>query len=247
MFTGIVEGRGTVESIGRAEPPVAGRDDEAEATVIRLVVKTALDVAALPIGASIAVDGVCLTVIERSPGRFAADLGPETLMLTTLGALEPGRSVHLERPLRLGDPLGGHLVAGHVDTIGTVVAHDKKGRALDLEIAVPAPLARALAPKGSIAVDGVSLTINTIADLGEGGGAIFSVTLIPHTLASTHLGDRPVGSLVNIEADLIAKHIERLVGAHLGQGGVAVGDRSSAMTPARPLSIETLRRYGFVR
>jgi len=247
MFTGIVEGRGTVESIGRAEPAAAGQEADAEATVVRLVVKTALDVAGLPIGASIAVDGVCLTIVERGPGRFAAELGPETLMLTTLGALEPGSGVHLERPLRLGDPLGGHLVAGHVDTVGTVAAHHKKGRALDLEISVPGPVARVLAPKGSIAVDGVSLTINTLADLGEGGGAIFSVTLIPHTLAATHLGDRGVGSLVNIEADLIAKHIERLVGAHLSLGGVVNGDRSSAMTPARPLSIETLRRYGFVR
>lgn len=250
MFTGIVEGRGTVESIGRAEPARAGhagQADEAESTVVRLVVKTALDIASLPIGASIAVDGVCLTIVDRALGRFAADLGPETLMMTTLGGLEPGRGVHLERPLRLGDPLGGHLVAGHVDAIGTVAAHDKRGRALDLEISVAGSVARVLVPKGSIAVDGVSLTINAIADLGEGGGAVFSVTLIPHTLASTHLGQKDVGGLVNVEVDLIAKHIERLVAAHLNLGGAPGGDRSSAMTPARPLSIETLRRYGFVR
>jgi riboflavin synthase len=245
MFTGIVEGRGTVESIGRTEPTSAAADDEA--TVVRLVVQTALDVAALPIGASIAVDGVCLTVIERGPGRFAAELGPETLMLTTLGGLEPGRKVHLERPLRLGDPLGGHLVAGHVDAVGTVAARNKRGRALDLEISVPAPVARVLAPKGSVAIDGVSLTVNTLADLGEGAGAIFSVTLIPHTLTATHLGERGVGALVNIEADLIAKHIERLVAAQIGLAGLTGGDRPAAMTPARPLSIETLRRYGFVR
>jgi riboflavin synthase len=245
MFTGIVEGRGTVESIGRTDSASASGEDEA--TVVRLVVQTALDVAALPLGASIAVDGVCLTVVERSAGRFAADLGPETLMLTTLGNLEPGRQVHLERPLRLGDPLGGHLVAGHVDAIGSVAAHHKKGRALDLEISVPAAVARVLAPKGSIAVDGVSLTVNTVADLGEGAGAIFSVTLIPHTLASTHLGERGVGSLVNVEGDLIAKHIERLVAAQVGLTGLTGDDRSAAMTPARPLSIETLRRHGFVR
>jgi len=245
MFTGIVEGKGTVESIGRAESGAAGHEDDAEATVVRLVVKTALDIAALPIGASIAVNGVCLTIVDRAAGRFAADLGPETLMLTTLGSLEPGHGVHLERPLRLGDPLGGHLVAGHVDAIGTVAAQNMRGRALDLEISVPGPVARVLALKGSIAVDGVSLTINAIADFGE--GAIFSVTLIPHTLGSTHLGEKGVGSYVNIEADLIAKHIERLVTTHLSSGGAPVGDRSSAMTPARPLSIETLRRYGFVR
>jgi riboflavin synthase len=244
MFTGIVEGKGTVESIGRTKPDRAGEEPE---TVVRLVLKTSLDVASLPIGASIAVDGVCLTVVERAVGRFAAELGPETLILTTLGALEPGRGVHLERPLRLGDPLGGHLVAGHVDAIGTVVAHRKNGRALDLEISVPGAVARALGPKGSIAVDGVSLTINAIADLTEDAGAIFSVTLIPHTLAVTHLGSLAVGSVVNIEADLIAKHIERLVGAQVSLAGAFGGDRSSAMTPARPLSIETLRRYGFVR
>lgn len=245
MFTGIVEGKGTVESIGRAESGAAGQEDDAEATVVRLVVKTALDIAALPIGASIAVNGVCLTIVDRAAGRFAAELGPETLMLTTLGSLEPGHGVHLERPLRLGDPLGGHLVAGHVDAIGTVAAQNMRGRALDLEISVPGPVARVLALKGSIAVDGVSLTINAIADFGE--GAIFSVTLIPHTLGSTHLGEKGVGSYVNIEADLIAKHIERLVATHLSSGGATGGDRSSAMTPARPLSIETLRRYGFVR
>jgi riboflavin synthase len=244
MFTGIVEGKATVESIGRAAD---ARAAEPEETVVRLVVRTALDVASLPIGASIAVDGVCLTIVAREVGQFAADLGPETLMLTTLGTLEPGRSVHLERPLRLGDPLGGHLVAGHVDAIGTVAAHNKKGRALDLEISVPAQVARTLAPKGSIAVDGVSLTINAIADLEGDAGALFSVTLIPHTLGATHLGQKEVGSLVNIEADLIAKHIERLVSAQLSLGGGPVSDRSSAMTPARPLSIETLRRYGFVR
>lgn len=245
MFTGIVEGKGTVESIGRAADTRAAA--EPEETVVRLVVRTALDVASLPVGASIAVDGVCLTIVERQVGQFSADLGPETLMLTTLGTLEPGRSVHLERPLRLGDPLGGHLVAGHVDAIGTVAAHNKKGRALDLEISVPAQVARTLAPKGSIAVDGVSLTINAIADLEGDAGALFSVTLIPHTLGATHLGQKEVGSFVNVEADLIAKHIERLVSSQLSLGGTPTSDRSSAMTPARPLSIETLRRYGFVR
>ncbi len=245
MFTGIVEGKGTVESIGRAEP--ARPAGEPEETVVRLVVRTALDVASLPVGASIAVDGVCLTIVAREVGQFAADLGPETLMLTTLGTLEPGRSVHLERPLRLGDPLGGHLVAGHLDAIDTLAAHNKKGRALDLQISVPAQVARTLAPKGSIAVDGVSLTINAVADLEGDAGALFSVTLIPHTLGATHLGQKEVGSLVNIEADLIAKHIERLVSSHFSLGGTPGTDRSSAMTPARPLSIETLRRYGFVR
>ncbi len=125
MFTGIVESTGTVESIARAQP---------DHPAARLTVATSLDLSAVTIGASIAVDGVCLTMIDLdlARGRFAADLGPETLMLTTLGALEPGARVHLERPLRLGDPLGGHLVAGHVDAVGLVVARRENGSALDL-------------------------------------------------------------------------------------------------------------------
>jgi riboflavin synthase len=232
MFTGIVESMGTVESIARAEP---------ERPAARLTVATKLDLSSLTLGASIAVDGVCLTVVELdlARGRFAADLGPETLMLTTLGNLDPGTGVHLERPLRLGDPLGGHLVAGHVDAVGLVVARRENGSALDLEISVPSNVARAIAPKGSIAVDGVSLTINALADMA--GAAIFSVTLIPHTLAVTKLGGKAIGAAVNIETDLIAKHVERLVGPYAARDGLA------AQTPARPLSIEALKRYGVVR
>jgi riboflavin synthase len=231
MFTGIVEGSGIIVSIGR----------EPDRGVVRLVVDTALDVESLPLGASIAVDGVCLTVVERAPGRFAADLGPETLGLTTLGGLEPGDRVHLERPLRMGDPLGGHLVAGHVDGVGTVVARREQGGALELEIAAPLPVARVLATKGSIAVDGVSLTINVV---GRSGAAVtFSVGLIPHTLAVTKLGDKPIGGLVNLEADLIAKHVEQLMSPYLGSAG---GQDPSA-TPRREISVDMLRRYGFVR
>jgi riboflavin synthase len=236
MFTGIVEASGTITSIGR----------EPDRGVVRLVVETALDVASLPLGASIAVDGVCLTVVERGAGRssaawFAADLGPETLGLTTLGALEPGGRVHLERPLRMGDPLGGHLVAGHVDGVGTVVARREQGAALELEIAAPPPVARVLATKGSIAVDGVSLTINTVGR--SGAAATFSVGLIPHTLAVTKLGDKPVGALVNLEADLIAKHVEQLMAPYLGGAGA----QDPSATPRREISVDMLRRYGFVR
>jgi riboflavin synthase len=203
MFTGIVEATGTVAELGR----------QLDGGVVRLVVETALDVGSLPLGASIAVDGVCLTVVERGPGRFAADLGPETLALTTLGGLAPGAPVHLERPLRMGDPLGGHLVAGHVDGMGTVVARRPQPATLDLEIAAPPPVARVLATKGSIAVDGVSLTINAV---GRSGAAVtFSVGLIPHTLTVTKLGDKPVGAPVNLEADLIAKHVEQLMTPYL--------------------------------
>ena len=228
MFTGIVEAIGLVESIQRVELE--------QAAVVRLVIGTELPVESLPLGASIAVDGVCLTVVEKAVGHFAADLGPETLALTTLGSLQSGDRVHLERPLRLGDPLGGHMVTGHVDVMGTVVSRRQVGAALELEISAPPTVSRFMAAKGSIAVDGVSLTINTVT------GDVASLTLIPHTLEATKLGDKQVGDAVNLEADMIAKHIDRLVGLQLG------GDRSAGgHTPRREISIDTLRRYGFVR
>jgi riboflavin synthase len=197
MFTGIIEATGTVGALEKREGGV------------RLTVTTELDVGSLPLGASIAVDGVCLTVVDRAPGRFAADLGPETLACTTLGALAPGARVHLERPLRLGDALGGHLVSGHVDGVGTLVARRPVGDSLELDIAAPASVASTLVPKGSITVAGASLTINTVA------GERFGVTLIPHTLAVTNLGTLAVGAPVNLEGDLIAKHVDRLVTARL--------------------------------
>jgi riboflavin synthase len=198
MFTGIVETKGRVEALrARAD---GGR---------RLVVSTSLDLSAVPLGGSIAVQGVCLTLVARRGRRFEADLGPETLARTTLGALRPGDSVHLERPLRLGDPLGGHLVAGHVDGVGRVKAARRAGEALDLTIAAPADLAPFLAPKGSVALDGVSLTVNTVT------GADFAVTLIPHTLAVTGLGRLRPGDRVNVEADLLAKQLARLLESRL--------------------------------
>ncbi len=237
MFTGIVEATGTVQSIARAAP---------EAATARLTVSTGLDLSSAALGASIAVDGVCLTIVDRDPARglFAADLGPETLMLTTLGRLEPGGRVHLERPLRLGDELGGHLVSGHVDGVGTVVARRENGGALDLEISAPASVAPSLAVKGSVAVDGVSLTINALADVAD--AAIFGVTLIPHTLAVTKLGDKHEQAQVNLEADLIARHVQRLLSPYLSSQ-LAERDGFEGRTPARPMSIEALRRYGIVR
>jgi riboflavin synthase len=230
MFTGIVETAATVEAL-----------EDSDGGGARLTVTTTLDVAALPLGASIAVDGVCLTVVERGPGRFAADLGPETLARTTLGSLAAGDRVHLERPLRLGDALGGHLVSGHVDGVGSIVARRTEGSALELTISAPAEVARALVPKGSIAVDGASLTVNTVA------GDRFTVMLIPHTLSVTKLGDKAVGAPVNLEADLIAKHVAKLVEDLVA---AALENRAApaavnAKTP--PLSLETLRKHGFAR
>jgi riboflavin synthase len=197
LFTGIVETQGKIEK--KSEGLRAQR----------LTVSTTLDLSGLPLGGSIAVDGVCLTAVARRARRpgwiFQADLGPETLSLTTLGERRPGDRVHLERPLRMGDPLGGHLVAGHVDGVGQLRKAVRRGEALELEVAAPAEIASYLAPKGSVAIDGVSLTINRVA------GRSFSVTLIPHTLAVTHLGALAVGARVNLEADLLAKQLARLL------------------------------------
>jgi riboflavin synthase len=240
MFTGIVEARGTVEEL------------EPKGTVHRVVIATDLPVEELPLGASIAVDGVCLTVIERTAGRFAADLGPETLALTTLSALAVGGRVHLERALKLGDALGGHLVSGHVDGVGRVVARREVGEALELKISAPPEVVPTLVVKGSVTVDGVSLTINAVE------GAVFSVTLIPHTLAVTGLGEKAVGDPVNLEGDQVAKHVARIVNSALDS---ALAARSSATdekkttpplappAPARPpgLTLETLRKHGFAR
>src|SRR4029078_8919335 len=154
-----------------------------------------------------------------------------------MGACECGSGVHRERPLKLGDPLGGHLVLGHVDVMGTVVGRRTPGSSLELEINAPAQVSRFLAAKGSIAVDGVSLTVNTVVD------DVFSVTLIPHTLEATKLGDRREGDNGNLEADLIVTHIDRRVSPPLG----GVDRVSPRPTPRREISIDTLRRYGFVR
>jgi len=203
MFTGLVESVGTV--LESSSGP-AGR---------RVVIGTDLPVERLPLGASVAVDGVCLTVVDRSPGRFAADLGPETLARTTLRNLAVNTRVHLERPLQVGDALGGHMVAGHVDGVGSVAATRAVGDAREMDIVVPAELARYLVPKGSIAVDGVSLTVNWVR------GDRFGVTLVPHTLRVTTLSARAAGDAVNLEADLIAKQVDRLVSHYLTTRGFA--------------------------
>ena len=197
MFTGIVEGLGKVESL-RAS---AGGTR-------RLTVKTGLEVGKLPIGASMAVNGACLTIVARRAGRpstFQADVGPETLACTTLGSLGPGSRVHLEPALRLGDSLGGHMVSGHVDGTGCVESARKQARTLALRVTAPEELATYLFKKGSVAIDGVSLTINQVA------GASFEVLLIPHTLEVTLLGELRAGSRVNLEADMIAKQVARFV------------------------------------
>ena len=194
MFTGIVEAIGRVESLRSGSGGTR-----------RLAIATDLEVASLPLGASMAVDGACLTVVARRARHFEADLGPETLACTTLGSLKAGDRVHLERPLRLGDMLGGHLVTGHVDGVGKVESARKQGDTLALRLEAPESVAPFLVKKGSIAVDGVSLTINQV------DGRSLEVWLIPHTLSVTLLGGLRTGDRVNMEADMIAKQVARFV------------------------------------
>ena len=193
MFTGIVE---TTGRLARIEP--RGGD-------VRLVIDAgALGLADVAIGDSIAVSGVCLTVIEMDGNAFAVDVSTETLSRTSLGALNVGTRVNLEKAMRLSDRLGGHLVAGHVDGLARVVAIEPDARSQRWTFELSPELARYAAPKGSIAIDGVSLTVNEV------DGARFGVNLIPHTIEVTTLGDRKVGDAVNIEVDMIMRYVERL-------------------------------------
>ncbi len=193
MFTGIVREQGRVTAVVGGK---AGVQLELEAP------ETAEQVG---IGDSVSIDGCCLTVTAVDGGRLTFDAVPETLARTALGSLEPGDAVNLEAALRAGDPLGGHYVQGHVDGVGTVRSTEPEGDGRRIWIDVPAELRRYLVEKGSITLQGVSLTV---AELDEEG---FAVALIPHTLAETTLGALGAGARVNLEADVLAKYIERLL------------------------------------
>jgi riboflavin synthase len=194
MFTGLVQTLGSVAET--AEDGHGGRF---------LVVRDIELAPKLTLGESIAVNGVCLTVVRHETSQFAFQVGPETLLRTTLGKVQRGDRVNLERALRVGDHLGGHFVTGHVDGVGTVAKRIESGEWEDVTFTIPPEFDELLVPKGSIAVDGVSLTV---ADTAPGS---FRVMLIPHTLAVTTLGSRGVGSAVNLEFDLLAKHVRKLV------------------------------------
>jgi len=195
MFTGIVTGLGTVRAI---EPAGAGRD-------MRLVIGTPWqDTASIPIGASIACSGCCLSAIEVGSDWFAANASAETLSVTTLGTWRVGARVNLERSLRIGDELGGHIVAGHVDGVGEVLAADPVQGSVHWTFRAPQQLARFIAPKGSVAIDGVSLTVNEVR------GPEFGVNIIPHTAGVTTFGLLKVGDPVNIEIDTVARYVARL-------------------------------------
>lgn len=193
MFTGIIKGIGTV-----VEQQPRGGD-------MRLDIDSGdVDLGPVAVGDSIAVTGVCLTAVALDGSRFVADVSNETLSLTTLGNLAPGSHVNLEGALRAGEPLGGHMVSGHVDGFGVLEEKTEDARSWRLVFSVPPELARFFAPKGSICVDGISLTVNEVDEAQVG------VNIIPHTMAHTTLGERQIGDRVNLEIDVIARYLARL-------------------------------------
>jgi riboflavin synthase len=194
LFTGIIQDVGRVQA---SEP--RGGD------VRLLIACTRLDMSGLRVGDSICVQGCCLTATEVQGRTFSADISRETLELTTLGELRPGAAVNLEPALRAGDALGGHLVSGHVDGVARILEASGDARSRRLTIGAPAPLARYLASKGSVAVDGVSLTVNAV------DATSFGVNIIPHTQTATTLGALSVGARVNLEVDQVARYLARLL------------------------------------
>jgi riboflavin synthase len=202
MFTGIVTDVGTVRTAEQ-------RGD------LRLVIDTGYDTSTIDLGASIACSGVCLTVVDKGPGGddswFAVDVSGETVSRTAADLWRDGARLNLERSLRLGDELGGHIVTGHVDAVATVAEVTPEGDSLRIGIAVPAALAPMIAAKGSIALDGVSLTVNDVSDAGD--GAHFTVNIIPHTAQHTTLHDIASGRQLNVEIDVLARYIDRMLAA----------------------------------
>lgn len=191
MFTGIVTDIGRVRDVRETN-----RDRRYE-------IETVWDTDGIDLGASISHAGCCLTVVEKGPGWFAVEVSAETLSKTTLGAWKAGDGVNLERAARLGDEMGGHVVSGHVDGLGRIVSITPEGGSHRIEVEAPAPLHRYVAAKGSITVDGVSLTVNSVAD------RIFSLNIIPHTWDATTLGRLQAGDPVNLEIDMLARYLAR--------------------------------------
>ncbi len=219
MFTGIIQAIGTIAAI------------ESQGEDVRLRVQTGrLDLSDVCLGDSIAVNGVCLTAVELPGDGFCADVSAETLKRTGIGNLKPGNRVNLEKALTPSTRLGGHLVSGHVDGIGEVIARRSDGRSERFTIRATDNLARYIAEKGSICVDGISLTVNAVR------GAEFELNIVPHTLQETTMGDFQAGTQVNLEVDIIARYLERLL-----QGeNAAKGDGGG-------VSLQKLQDYGFVK
>ena len=217
MFTGIIKGLGTIKEISHKK------------NLIVLKVDTKKLFRQIGIGDSIAVNGVCLTVIKNSATEFTADVSGETLSRTTWGRRRAGDAVNLETALTLSTPLGGHLVSGHVDGVGTVVDRREQGRSEQFRIKVPDGLSRYIAEKGSICVDGVSLTVNTVQ------AAEFTVNIIPHSFVETTLSSLQDGSEVNLEVDILARYLERLM---LGEDATRSGSN---------ITREFLTAHGFIK
>jgi riboflavin synthase len=213
MFTGLIEDTGTVLSFQR----------RGEAGL--LAVATTLPLAEIAIGDSVAVNGVCLTVTSKENRSLTFDVSPESIIRTTIGAASSGNRVNLERALKLGDRLGGHIVAGHVDCTGQLARAEQRSGNHQLLFTVPGDHARYLVEKGSVAIDGISLTVNSVSRTG------FSVNIIPHTFSHTTLAALRSGDQVNIETDIIGKYVERLVTPWQSQSG---------------LSMKTLAENGFI-
>ncbi len=215
MFTGLIQALGTIKKIDR------------QASSAQLHIRTELVKQDLELGESIAVNGVCLTVVSWDYESFAVDVSPETLERSTLGNLQSGQSVNLERALRLCDRLGGHLVSGHIDCIAMVRKRYDDGNVVRFEFAVGQDAMRYVVEKGSIAVDGISLTVNSVS------ADSFGVAVIPHSLAMTTLQQRREGAQVNIETDILGRYVEKL----LGQGGKG---------ESRGVSLDFLAKNGFL-
>lgn len=213
MFTGLIEDTGRVVSFHR----------RGEAGI--LVVETSLPTGEIAVGDSIAVNGVCLTVTAKNDRTLTFDVSPESLSRTLTGKLGSGSRINLERALRLGDRLGGHIVSGHVDCTGQLTRAESRSGNHQLYFKIPSDHARYLVAKGSVTIDGISLTVNTVSRDG------FSVNIIPHTYASTTLGQLTIGDPVNIETDIIGKYVERLASPWQPEGG---------------LSMKTLAENGFI-
>lgn len=221
MFTGIIESLGNVAAVQAAG---AGK---------RMTVHTDLDLSGTRIGDSISVNGACLTAVTLEKQRFAVDISPESLQRTTLGQLAIGQEVNLERALRLSDRIDGHLVSGHIDGIGHINSRTTVGNAIVIGISVPSSLSRYMIEKGSVAVDGISLTINSVAK------EAFSVSVIPLTAEMTTLRSKSAGDAVNIETDMIGKYVAKfMTGSHPGDPGHADGPSG--------IDMEFLNRTGFL-
>jgi len=216
MFTGLVEDCGSVKSLSRA------------GTEARLTVATGLPTDELQIGDSVSVNGACLTVIAKDKSAFTVDMSPETFDRTTFRSMSVNNPVNLERALRIGDRLGGHIVTGHIDTVGTIQNVEKQMNAVIIKIELPVEYSRYLVPKGSVAIDGISLTVNDVQ------ATMFTVSIIPHTLAATSLADCKSGDHVNIETDILGKYVERLLGMQNGS------EKTSQLTS------DFLAKHGFM-